>query len=726
MMTTIDLPTDFEVVKGRRKNDPESVNLPCSFDIETSSFYFNPKTGETISVPEFFARQDANPKSVKRFEKRGCLVAWGVGINGEIAFGRTWRDLLDFFSLLSKHFELNPEKRILPIYVHNLSYEFQWIRKRMNWESVFAVSERQPIRCLSNYGIEFRDSLILSGMSLEKTAENLVSHTIDKLVGSWDYHALRGSETAISAQEWKYLENDNKIVCYYVAEMMDQYKNVNRIPMTKTGIVREDVRSYCFYGDRKSHKRDNNHRYERYISLIHNLKFTSLNEYYLARWAFAGGFTHANPINAGLIIHKVRSMDISSSYPTILCSEYFPMGTGRLVKPKSFEEFKKYLRTYACLMEITFEDIESTFPYDHIISRSKCIDVVNAEIDNGRIIRAKRIRTAITEIDFESFSYFYKWKSIEVHQMYIYTKAYLPKPIVEKCIEYYEGKTSLKEVEGKEVEYARLKTMINAMFGMCVYDELKDEIIYKGDEWSTEKVDKSEQLDKYNNSKTRFLSYLWGVWITAYARRNLFSAIKESGSDHQYSDTDSEKLTNFTKHEHWFKSYNAFVTKKIRKCLQYHNIDPDRASPKDVNGIAHPLGVFAFDGDYARFCTLGAKRYAIDKGEQYPDEKRYSLTISGVNKKKAIPEIIKRMKDQKKDFFDFFKFGISYDRDTCGKLLHTYIDEKTSGDFIDKDGKLNHYEEESFVHLEETTYEMTADDEYFSLLNKYNSISYLD
>lgn len=714
---------EFDIVKGRRKKDPESVNLPFSFDIETTSFYRHIKTGEVISVPEF--QQITNKKKANQYEKGGTLCAWGFGIKDKVFFGRTWEDLIKFFRILRDFFDLS-EKRILPVYVHNLSYEFGWIEFRFHWLSVFAVNERQPIRALSDYGIEFRDSLIVSGMSLDKTAESLTKHKIDKLIGDWDYHALRGSRTEIKPLEWKYLENDNLIVLYYVAELMERFGDIQHLPMTKTAIVREDVRSYCFWGTNKSHKKDKDYRYINYSRLMRSLRFESLEERNIAKMAFAGGFTHANAINAGIVLENVSSKDISSSYPTIMVSERFPMGKGQRVEPKSKEEFQYYLNNFCCLMQIGISDLQSIFPWDHILSRSKCEEVEGAVIDNGRIIEAKSLITCITEIDYECLKRFYKWKKTKIYRMWIYHKSYLPKAIIEKVIEYYEKKTTLKGVEGKESEYALSKTLINSIYGMMVYDPLKDEIKFDGQEWTTEKIDSLEALEKYNNSKSRFNSFLWGIWITAYARRNLFSAILAMKEDHVYSDTDSEKYLHAEKHEGFFAWYNGLITKKIRLCLDANGIDPERSAPKDINGHAHPLGVFENDGVYARFCTLGAKRYAVDYGEDVPEEKRYSLTISGVDKTKAIPEIVKRMKAKNKDFFDYFHFGVIYDREMCGKLTHTYIEEPIEGDFIDKDGLLNHYEELSFVHLEETTYEMTATDDYISLLESYSTITYID
>lgn len=711
-------PFEYEIVKGRKRKDPSAINIPASFDIETCSFYLS-KDGKAITTPEFYKLSE---KDQKNYEKRACLIAWGFGLVDKVYFGRTWKDLVDFLYTLKNMLHLDPESLILPVAVHNLSYEYQWCRRRFEWVRVFSTEERQPIRALTTLGIEFRDTLILSGFSLELTAKSLIKYKVDKMVGDWDYYALRGSKTPLTDKEWGYLRNDNVILLNYIHEWIDERGSINKIPMTKTGIVREDIRKACFWSS-SSHKKDKDHKYADYRRLMNNLIFTSLEEYRLCKLGFHGGFTHSNWLNVGLVIENVYSKDITSSYPTCMLSEQYPMSKGEKVKPQTKEEFLDYIKCYCCLIDIAFYGVDSSFDYEHIISRSKCIEIKDQIVDNGRVVSASYLRIVITDIDYKCFKKFYKWKGFKVFNMYIYRRGYLPKAVCEKVLEYYEMKTTLKGVEGKEAEYARYKTMVNAVFGMSCYDPLKDEITYDNDEgWGKEVKDKEEQIKLYNESKSRFLSYQWSLWITSFAMRNVLSATLELKEDYQYCDTDSVKYTNPEKHEKFFIWYNNQISRKIRKCLEYHGLDPNRANPKSIDGTIHPLGHFDDDGKYARFSTLGAKRYAYDKGEEYPDEKRYSLTISGVNKNKAIPQILKMMKDQKKDFFEFFRFGMVYDRDTCGKKLHSYIDEEIKGTFIDKDGIENEFDELSCVHLEDTTYEMSANDEYLSLLTQSHFI----
>ena len=99
----------------------------------------------------------------------------------------------------------------------------------------------------------------------------------------------------------------------------------------------------------------------------------------------------------------------------------------------------------------------------------------------------------------------------------------------------------MKGVQGKEYEYLHNKQLLNACYGMCVTDIAPEPILYDNDIWTTDLYTLEDQISKYNKAKQRFLFYPWGIYVTAYARRNLFMGIYEFYTDYIYSDTDSIK-----------------------------------------------------------------------------------------------------------------------------------------------------------------------------------------
>jgi hypothetical protein len=80
------------------------------------------------------------------------------------------------------------------------------------------------------------------------------------------------------------------------------------------------------------------------------------------------------------------------------------------------------------------------------------------------------------------------------------------------------------------------------------------------------------------------------VFVTAYARANLYSAILNIGNDYLYSDTDSVKLINYEKHEFYFICYNNNVIKKLKAMCNFHNLDYSKIQFKTNKNIIKHIG----------------------------------------------------------------------------------------------------------------------------------------
>lgn len=242
---------------------------------------------------------------------------------------------------------------------------------------------------------------------------------------------------------------------------------------------------------------------------------------------------------------------------------------------------------------------------------------------------------------------------------------------------------------------------------MTVTDIVRDEISYSGDVWSSSTPDLSAKLAKENDSKRRFLFYPWGVWVTAYARRNLFEGIYACGLDYCYSDTDSIKTLNYSKHKSFFEDYNRRIVDKLRLAMDHHGLDYSYIAPKTIKGVEKPLGVWDDEGEYSRFRTLGAKRYITEH------DGNVSITVSGVNKKYAVPYLLERFGD---NVFERFEDSLSIPAGHTGKSTHTYIDDEIAGVVTDYNGKSSRYYERSAVHLEQCGYDMSLSAAYLDYL----------
>src|SRR5699024_4256862 len=214
------------------------------------------------------------------------------------------------------------------------------------------------------------------------------------------------------------------------------------------------------------------------------------------------------------------------------------------VEVESIEALATICRDYCVIFDAYFENLQSKFQFESYLSESKCYDVRGGLINNGRIVEAESLKTTITEVDLDIIKGCYSWSGLGVANVYAAPKGYLPKSIVKSVLELYQDKTELKDVEGKEVEYMLSKGMLNSIYGMSVTNIVRDDIEYT-DDWEVHEANVEEKIQEYNEKITRFLFYPWGVWVTAYARRNLWTGIFAFGVDYIYSDTDSIKLKNY-------------------------------------------------------------------------------------------------------------------------------------------------------------------------------------
>lgn len=649
--------------------------------------------------------QENTPQKKITDNKRSIMYIWQLAINGRVVIGREWHEFLYAINTIVERLELYKNKRII-IYVHNLAFEFQFIRKMFEWQKVFAIDNRKPIYAITKQGVEFRCSYILTNYSLAKLGEQLHKYKVSKLVGDLDYNLIRTPKTPLTYKEMQYCINDVLVVSAYIKECIETERNISRIPLTATGYCRRYVRHNCLYSGGKKGKQA---QFNKYHDQMLTMKIQSVEEYEQLKRAFAGGFTHAAARYSGQVIENADSIDFTSSYPYALLSEQYPMSSGKLVEIHSNEELEKYLKYYCCVFDVVFEGIEATFKYENYISVSKCGKKSNVVNNNGRVYSADMIALTITNVDFDIIRKTYKYKKCKIYNFRIYKKGYLPKEIIQSIIKLYKDKTTLKGVKGKEVEYLNSKGLLNAIYGMMVTDIIRDVIGYDNElEWNTKETNAEKELEKYNKSRRRFNYYPWGIFCTAYSRRNLWTGIINFKEDYLYSDTDSIKCINMKKHEAYIRKYNEMCDKKLKLMCKHYGIDYAELEPKTIKGETKPLGVWDYDGHYDYFKTLGAKRYMVSEGD------KLSITVSGVNKKVAVPYLLKL--HPIRECFDIFSESLEIPAEYTGKLTHYYIDNDYHGVVTDYLGVSYKYHALSGVYLEPASYSFDISIEYLDFL----------
>ena len=665
----------FITIKENKK-DVQYLDLSLSFDTETTSTYIE-------------------PNGIK--EKFAFMYVWQFGIDGYYCYGRTWEEFIHLCKFIQSSLNLNDKKRVI-IFIHNLSFEFQFFRKYFDWLNVFATRSRNPIKALTSYGIEFRDSLILSGYKLANVAKNLTSHKIPKMVGDLDYSLTRTKDTTFSEKELGYMLNDVRILIAYIDEQREEYGDITKIPLTNTGRVRRYVRNECF--KEKFYQRN-----------IKALTIKDENEYLTLKQAFAGGFTHANPNHVGKKYHNIASFDFTSSYPTVMISEQYPSSKAIPQKWVNWERFNEINEKALQIFTVEFTGLQTKVYFDNYISKNKCLDVKGEIENNGRIFSADYLKIIITSVDWDIIKQVYSWKTVKISNQIAYYKDYLPKPIIQSILHFYKKKTTLKHVKGKEAEYMHGKGMLNSCYGMAVTDIVHDEEIYSGDYWYEYAADGQKEINNYNKSYNRFLYYPWGVFVTAYARHNLWSGILEFKDDYIYSDTDSIKAKNYKKHMKYIDEYNQEITNKLEKCLDHYGIDKSELAPLDVDGIAHPLGLWDFEGVYKTFKTLGAKRYIVETSKG-----KLEITIAGLPKDKGRDYLLKISNNDLNKVFQNFTNKMKVPADDSGKMTAYYDDEEKTAVIKDYQGHYTTVTSRSSVHLSKASFEMTLAEKFIKLL----------
>lgn len=566
-------------------------NLVCAFDIETTYI-------EEIN--------------------QSVMYIWQFQIEDYTIIGRTWNDFKFFIQKLS--FQLDEDERLVA-YVHNLSYEFQFLAGVFHFDpnQVFAIDSRRVCKADLENVLELRCSYIQTNMSLDAFTHKM-GVTAAKTHG-FDYNKRRWYYTDLTPDELLYCINDVRgLVQAMKIQMERDGDDLYTIPLTNTGYVRRDVK-----------KAMKSYGYNRIQKLLPDYE-----TYKLLRQAFRGGNTHANRYFADVMLYGVKSADRSSSYPEVECNHAYPGTPFKFVDSVTINDlvhWKKDLgRAFLCqikMFHVKLRNEEWGCPY---LAKAKCRNIDRGAIyDNGRILEAEYLETTLTDIDLEIVmeEYAGDYEIITAcHSRY----CMLPEPLVKTICEYYIRKTGLKNNDEEDPTgyfYMKSKNKLNSVYGMTAQDPVIESILFENGEFKTDdSADEKALLEKsYHRS---FIPYQWGVWCTAWARWELEQGLKlvhgTKDAYFIYDDTDSIKYLG----EVDWTAYNAAKIATSKK---------SGAFATDKKGATHYMGVFEQEEEYCRFKTFGAKKYAYTHWDENDEETPVEITIAGVPKKQGAWEL---------------------------------------------------------------------------------------
>lgn len=668
--------------------------------------------------------------------------AWMFSIDGVVILGRTWDDFYVFIDRLREELDLSEEhKRRIIIYVHNLPYEFQFLRKRYKWLQIFATENRKPVYTIMD-GIEFRCSYKMTNLSLDalqlyKYTETMDTHrAISKQTGALDYTIIRHSGTPLSKQETRYCIYDVIKLGAYIQEQIETEGRVTDIPLTSTGYARREMRRNCL---------SNDYANDKYRKMIKALTIKDSIEYSMYRACYSGGSTAVNPAYAEMTLSHVGSYDIASSYPAVMVMCKYPMGAPKRVHYDNAADFERDLqlpnRLYAFRVRFWGLRPADSPEFEHPISASKC-QGNGIKKWNGRVISADYLQTAMTSVDWETVCEYYTWDSYEVTECYMWTAGYLPTDFVRTVLEYYARKTQLKGDKSQIVYYDHSKQLLNSFYGMAGTDPVRTEVVYdlEANEWPdasdfafTDPDDEEyydagfyedqaieEALRKIAGQRDRFLYPWWAVFITAHARRRLQRMIRACGIDYIYSDTDSVKILHPELHQKDIDAANDEVRIKMEAAMRHHGFALDAWRPKTPDqydgegklvkkGKEKPLGYWEYEGYYQKFRALRSKCYA------YRKKGKITVTIAGVSKRKG-SKYFQTHRGCDGDHLSLLEPGLVIPKEYSGRLIHVYGDTEIGGTVTDYLGNVGSYHEYSYVALYSTEYNLSMGEEMISYI----------
>ena len=644
---------DYGIIKNKRGNKGTRtrrryIDLVCAFDIETT-----------------------NDDSIEQ----AYMYIWQFQIEDSTIYGRTWQEFLTFLDMITSYLDDN---EYLVIFVHNLSYEFQFLSGVYEFEpdEVFAVDSRKVLKCDMYEHFEFRCSYLQTNMSLSEFTKKMgVEH--GKLSGlEYDYSKIRYPWTELTDRELEYCFNDViGLVEAMKVQMSLENDDLQSLPLTSTGYPRRDAKRAMHQGS----------KYKEFKAQLPDLEI-----YNMEREAFRGGNTHGHRFYSGTIVENVHSYDYASSYPNVLINKLFPMSAWIREDNIDIDRvlFKIYKQRRACLMRVAFwgirlNDMMWGCPY---IPKAKCRNAINVDNDNGRILSADYLEITLTDIDLKIILDEYIFDDIEFKDFYHARYGKLPKALKDVILKYFTSKCDLKNVQGEELYYMKAKNKLNALYGMMVQAQVRQEIDYIDGEF-TERSEDEEKLLKRSNKKA-FLQYSWGIFCTAHARAELEAALKELEPwQFIYCDTDSVKYIG----EHDWTKFND-----TRRRLSEKN----GAAAFDRKGNKYYLGILEHDAEYDRFITLGAKKYAFEENG------KIGITVAGVSKKLGAEELTEA------GGLESFKEGLVFKK--AGGTEAIYNDDPAIK-FIEREGRK--IEISSNIYIRDSTYTLGMTGEYKRLLD---------
>ena len=738
LLLKADNKTQAKTIRGKKRAISQKI---ITFDIETTSFLIDKKTGERYDYlqdsvwkdPRLSDTQKDNivTRKMKKCYKLSIMYVWQICIEGECYHARTWEEFDNFISLL-KSFDCT-----WIVWVHNLGFEWEYLRNRFEWSDCFFTRKHSPIYCITD-NVIFRCTYKMTNLGLKDVGEkyNLPHHKLDG--NKYNYNLIRHNKTPLLSYEMEYIRYDVLVLYEYIALRRETEKgkngkpiNIWNFPLTATGEPRASIKGEI----------ENEHRQSELKKAIKPGIMSDYEEYLRMKQATKGGYTHCNPWYHAVAVFArpekgihIYSRDKTSFYPYIMLTKEFPYA----MRPCEDSAIDKLIqRGDAVIFHCTFKGLRlknDGFPYH---SEHKGVITGEKILDNGKLIYADEVTDIITELDFETYEENYTWDDCIKFNGIYGVKKRLPLPYLLSILDWYVEKTIYKGDDEKIVIYQNSKGKINSIFGVSCTDPCKLTIYYIGGRWLDDEElqeeahrrdpenepefnikDYTEEqllqlIERYSDGANPYRTelcnlYQWGLYVTAYARNIMVEHNCAVGTENVlYNDTDSTKYITWSEEDNrrineYFDTYHrTVIIPEIKAAIEYINnkiannskwnkkhapVTMDDFAPANAKGEKFTIGLMDIEDEYISFKSLGSKRYlytewAKDKktGEKYI---KIVPTVAGISKAKMREYLIQPVgeraiytREELQIINDRFNPSVHVDMLHSGKNTHTYHNE---------------------------------------------------
>lgn len=266
---------NYKTYQTKKGKYPQFIDaISCGFDIETT----------------------------KIDNEHTFMYTWQFCVyNGEynVVVGTYWYEFIDMLDMIVDKLAYKNHKII--IYVANLGYEWQFMKKHLTVTNCFFKELREPVEIEHKDYIVFKECLSWGG-SLKKLSNDYTN--LIKLKGDLDYNVYRESYKEHNEKEQYYCDFDVLILSQFAQWFESEYLVNGMNPKTTTGALRLLIKNEIGKDIQTVYK---------HIASEYPYNIDEYNK--LMQWVYRGGYVHGNMLYMNDIVKNVYSYDYTSSYP---------------------------------------------------------------------------------------------------------------------------------------------------------------------------------------------------------------------------------------------------------------------------------------------------------------------------------------------------------------------------------------------------------------------------